>query len=208
MAITNYTQLQSSIASWLLRDDLTAVIPDFITLAEAQFNREIRNRKMIKRATATIDSQYSAVPSDWLQNVDLVMETNPVTTLQFVTSEQLDRLRGSNSTTGNPAVYTVVGQELEVLPVPASNSTLTGELTYYGKIDALSASTATNWLLNSSPDIYLYGTLLQSAPYLVEDERIAVWGGIYTKLINDLNISDSNARIGDSTLRIRATALQ
>ena len=50
MAITNYTQLQSSIASWLLRDDLTAVIPDFITLAEAQFNREIRNRKMIKRA--------------------------------------------------------------------------------------------------------------------------------------------------------------
>ncbi len=167
MAITNYTQLQSSIASWLLRDDLTAVIPDFITLAEAQFNREIRNRKMIKRATATIDSQYSAVPSDWLQNVDLVMETNPVTTLQFVTSEQLDRLRGSNSATGNPAVYTVVGQELEVLPVPASNSTLTGELTYYGKIDALSASTATNWLLNSSPDIYLYGTLLQSAPYLV-----------------------------------------
>ena len=137
MAITNYTQLQSSIASWLLRDDLTAVIPDFITLAEAQFNREIRNRKMIKRATATIDSQYSAVPSDWLQNVDLVMETNPVTTLQFVTSEQLE-----------------------------------------------------------------------SAPYLVEDERIAVWGGIYTKLINDLNIADSNARIGDSTLRIRATALQ
>ena len=34
MAITNYTQLQSSIASWLLRDDLTAVIPDFITLAD------------------------------------------------------------------------------------------------------------------------------------------------------------------------------
>ena len=119
MAITNYAQLQSSIASWLLRSDLTAVIPDFITLAEAQFNREIRNRKMIKRATATIDSQYSAVPSDWLQNVDLVIETNPITTLQFVTSEQLDRLRGSTSTNGSPSVYTVVGQELEVLPVPA-----------------------------------------------------------------------------------------
>ena len=208
MAITNYAQLQSSIASWLLRSDLTAVIPDFITLAEAQFNREIRNRKMIKRATATIDSQYSAVPSDWLQNVDLVIETNPITTLQFVTSEQLDRLRGSNSTNGSPSVYTVVGQELEVLPVPADNSTLTGELTYYGKIEVLSDTNTTNWLLNSSPDIYLYGTLLQSAPYLVEDARVNLWAGIYSKLINDLNIADSNARIGDSTLRIRATALQ
>ena len=45
MAITNYTELKSSLADWLNRSDLTTVIPDFITLAESQFNREIRNRK-------------------------------------------------------------------------------------------------------------------------------------------------------------------
>ena len=63
MALVNYSDLKTNIAAWLNRTDLTTVIPDFITLAESSFNEEIRNRKMIKRATATIDSQYSAVPA-------------------------------------------------------------------------------------------------------------------------------------------------
>ena len=173
MAITNYTELKSSLADWLNRSDLTTVIPDFITLAESQFNREIRNRKMIKRATATIDSQYSAVPADWLQTVDFVVEANPVVTLDFITNEQLDKYRAKYTTGGTPKFYTIVGQELEVLPVP-DTATLTGEITYYSKIPALSGTNATNWLLNSSPDIYLYGTLMQSAPYLVDDARLPV----------------------------------
>ena len=207
MAITNYTELKSSLADWLNRSDLTTVIPDFITLAESQFNREIRNRKMIKRATATIDSQYSAVPADWLQTVDFVVEANPVVTLDFITNEQLDKYRAKYTTGGTPKFYTIVGQELEVLPVP-DTATLTGEITYYSKIPALSGTNATNWLLNSSPDIYLYGTLMQSAPYLVDDARLPVWASIYQKLVGDLAIADQKARVGDSTLKMKATALQ
>jgi len=207
MALSNYSQLKSSVADWLNRTDLTTAIVDFITLAEAQFNKEIRNRKMIKRATATIDSQYSAVPSDWLQTVDFVIESNPIVTLEFVTNEKLDKLRETYTSSGTPEFYTIVGQELEVLPVPDS-ATLTGELTYYSKIPNLTDTATTNWLLNSNPDIYLYGTLLQSAPYLVDDARIPVWSSLYQKLVKDLEIADQKARVGDSTLRMKATALQ
>ena len=35
MALTNFTELKSSIADFLNRDDLTSVIPTFIALAEA-----------------------------------------------------------------------------------------------------------------------------------------------------------------------------
>ena len=207
MALSNYSELKSSVADWLNRTDLTTAIVDFITLAEAQFNKEIRNRKMIKRATATIDSQYSAVPSDWLQTVDFVIESNPIVTLEFVTNEKLDTLRETYTSSGTPEFYTIVGQELEVLPVPDS-ATLTGELTYYSKIPNLTDTATTNWLLNSNPDIYLYGTLLQSAPYLVDDARIPVWASLYQKLVKDLEIADQKARVGDSTLRMKATALQ
>ena len=207
MALANYSDLQASVADWLNRSDLTTVIVDFITLAESQFNKEIRNRKMIKRSTATIDSQYSAVPADWLQTVDFVIESNPVTTLEFITNEQLDKLRATYVASGTPKFYTIVGQELEVLPTPDS-ATLTGEITYYSKIPSLSDSATTNWLINSDPDIYLYGTLLQSAPYLVDDARIAVWGSLYQKLLKDLEIADQKARVGDSTLKMKATALQ
>lgn len=207
MALVNYSDLKTSIADWLNRSDLTATIPDFITLAESGFNKEIRNRKMIKRATATIDSQYSAVPADWLQTVDFVIETNPVVTLEFITNEKLDKLRETYTSSGTPKFYTIVGQELEVLPVPDS-ATLTGEITYYSKIPNLTDVSPTNWLMNSSPDIYLYGSLLQSAPYLVDDSRIPVWASMYQKLVKDLEIADQKARVGDSTLKMKATALQ
>ena len=57
MALTNYSELKSSIADFLNRDDLTSVIPTFISLAEAQFARDLRHYKMENRATGTIDSQ-------------------------------------------------------------------------------------------------------------------------------------------------------
>ena len=64
MALANYSDLQSSIADWLNRDDLTTVIKDFVALAETQMNRTIRHHKMHERATANIDSRFSALPSD------------------------------------------------------------------------------------------------------------------------------------------------
>ncbi len=43
MALTYYTGLKTSIADFLNRDDLTSVIPDFVALAEAQINRDVRH---------------------------------------------------------------------------------------------------------------------------------------------------------------------
>ena len=46
MAISTYTELQTAVANWLDRDDLTARIPEFIALTEARFNRLLRVRSM------------------------------------------------------------------------------------------------------------------------------------------------------------------
>ena len=43
MAITTYDELKTSVADFLNRDDLTSVIPDFITMAEADLNRNVRH---------------------------------------------------------------------------------------------------------------------------------------------------------------------
>ena len=60
MALTTYAELKTSIGDWLNRADLTAVIPDFISLAEAQIERTLRTRQMIVRANASFDAQYGA----------------------------------------------------------------------------------------------------------------------------------------------------
>jgi len=47
MSFSNYSALQTTIASYLGRTDLTAMIPTFITLAEARLQRELRTRPML-----------------------------------------------------------------------------------------------------------------------------------------------------------------
>ena len=204
MAVNSYSALQASIADFLNRSDLTAVIPDFITLAEAQFNRNIRHRKMVERATATLDSEYSAVPGDWLESIRFQINTNPITVMEFVSPDQAAMLKGANSASGKPIYYTQIGQQFQVIPAPDSGSAYTGELTYYAKIPALTVSNTSNWLLVEAPDLYLYGSLLQAAPYLQDDQRITVWGALYDRAISDLKVSDERSRMSTSALRMRA----
>ena len=66
MAIATYTDLQTSIANFLARSDLTAQIPDFIALAEASMSRELETRSQEKRVTANTVSgnEYLALPTD------------------------------------------------------------------------------------------------------------------------------------------------
>ena len=68
MAITTYAELQSAVADFLNRDDLTSVIPTFIDLAEAQMQRTIRHHKMMQRAeglqTARLHPSLDALKRD------------------------------------------------------------------------------------------------------------------------------------------------
>ena len=207
MAITSYSTLQTTVGDWLNRSDLTTVIPDFITLAEAQFNRTLRHRKMVERATATLDTEYSAMPADWLESIRYQINTNPITVMEFVSPDQAAMLKGAYSTSGKPIFYSQIGQQFQVIPAPDSGSAYTGELTYYASIPALSAGNTSNWLLADSPDIYLYGALLQSAPYLQDDQRLNIWAAIYQRLIDDLKVSDERSRMATSSLRMRARSL-
>ena len=200
MAISTYAELQSAVGDFLNRQDLTTVIPTFIALAEADFNRSIRHRSMLTRATATIDSQFTALPTDFLEAKNIQLNSEPITVLRYVTMEHADLVRQRNPT-GQPVYYSIVGDTLEVVPVP--DASFTAELTYYKKIPALVDDTDTNWLLSYHPDVYLYGTLMQSAPYLKDDQRIPVWGSLYRQYLADVNASSDKAEFSGSALHMR-----
>jgi hypothetical protein len=202
MAITSYSELQSAIADWLLRDDLTTVIPSFISLAEAKFNRRLRDYRMVKRADAEIDTGYFAVPADWLQNIRFHLKTTPITTLEYVTPDQASEERIGYAQAGTPKFFTMIGKQFQVVPAPSG--TLDGELTYYSKIPALSGSNTTNWLLDIAPDAYLYGALMEAAPYLDDQEKLQVWSGLLEQSMQALRVEHQRAALGSSSLRMRA----
>lgn len=205
MAITTYNELKTAVADWLNRDDLTAVIPTFIALAEAGMERVLRTRNMLTRATATIDTQYSTVPADFLEIRTMKLLTSPVQPLTFQTKDVLDQLdaeRGSGG--GKPLDFTVAGNQIRVSPVP--DGSYTAELDYYAKLDKLSGSVSTNWILASHPDAYLYGALIQSAPYLKDDDRANIWSTLYAAAVQGIQQADERAATTGGALKVRTNS--
>ena len=201
MALNSYSALQSAIESWLLRTDLSAgASADFITLAEAQITRDIRHWRMVTTASLTIDAQYVALPSDWVETTRISTNASGYAPLRLSSVADIEAMRGSNSdTTGTPSYYAHIGGNFEFYPTP--DTTYTGELIYTAKIPALSDANTTNWLLDEAPDAYLYGSLIQSAPYLVEDARIAVWGSLYAAGVKRLNDTSDAAKWSGTGLK-------
>jgi hypothetical protein len=203
MALSTYAELKASVADWLNRSDLTSAITDFVSLAEAQMERDLRTRQMIVRANATVNTEYSALPDDYLEAKSFKLTgTNPITPLVFQSINALDDLQVSYSASGQPKYFCVIGGQIRVLPTP--DTSYVSELIYYGKLSKLSTSNTTNWLLTMSPDVYLYGSLLQAAPYLQDDARIQVWASLYQKGIDALNLADERGSMTGGALMARA----
>lgn len=204
MAITTYAELQSAIGTFLDRSDLTSIAPDFIALAEARINREVRHWRMETRATLSFSSRYTALPDDWIETVRLTMgnASTGYRALAYMPRDEMERFRANNvDTSGVPEFFTLTGGTIEVFPTP-SETYASAELLYLAEIPALSGSQTTNWLLTHAPDCYVYGALLHSAPYLHEDARVAVWGDLYVQAVADLNRASDKARTS-GPLRMR-----
>ena len=205
MAISNYTELQTAVANWLDRDDLTARIPEFIALAEARFNRVLRLRSMETKQTAsTAAAQRNyALPTNYIQMRNFQLNTSPLTTLSYVTPEIYDRLWGGSSG-GTPKFYTILADEISLGPIPGS--VITMEMLFYKKFDNLSGSVATNWLITNAPDIYLYGTMLEAEPFIMNDERVQLWAAALERGVSDLQEQDNKDRHSGSALRVMNTS--
>lgn len=205
MAITTYAELKSSIANWLNRDDLTSVIPDFISLTEAGINRDLRHYKMINRVDATLDSRYVQMPADWLETVRFGITSGTTYRLELVSrDDMLEYRQNTSDIAGIPKFYANIGDTIEVFPTPAAEYQM--QLQYYAKTPALSDSNTDNWLLSDAPDIYLYGALVQAAPYLNDDARVQTWAALYSAAIQSLQKASDDTRFAGSGLRMRVTS--
>lgn len=188
-----YAGLKASIADFLNRTDLTAVIPDFIALFEAEANRELRVRQKIISATATVSSEFAELPEDFNGAITVTLPDN--SDLDFVSPEGLaDRKRwgGTTAQSGTPTCVAVVGSQFQFYP--ATTSALVVTLTYYQRFTPFSSGA--NWLSTDHIDLYLYGSLVHSAPYLQDDLRLPIWASLALKAINDLKSADKKESYG------------
>lgn len=210
VSIATYDDLVSAVSDYLARDDLTPRVPDFVTLTEAKFNRVLKCRQMEVRSTTTIDMssdepQMVTLPTDF-QTMRAIKLTNVdcQPRLEYMSDAQMDEYRSTlANVAGIPRYFSIYGTEMELAPSPDSAYTI--EMKYRAYLPALNATNQTNWLIAIAPDLYLYGVLLEAAPYMKDDPRIQVWGAGMTQALDGLNGLAQDAGYGSGPLVMRNT---
>jgi len=184
--ITDYTTLQAAIIDWSKRNDLAGSVPQFIALAEAQMQRRLDSMDGNTQIAVTIpgaepDANYWSLPADFSQMnfcyIDLGLGQKQV--LDQHPANQLEELN-TTGRMGMPQGYAIVG--LGGLPHMkfdrTPDATYTLAINYRAQFTPLSLANPSNWLLREHPDLYLFCSLMQTAPYLKQDARLATWAAM------------------------------
>jgi len=182
VAIATYSDLQAAIASWLNRTDLTAQIPDFITLAEARMMRKLRLRLFEQEAAVntTTSSRTVALPADYREPLNLWLNRgNGREALNFIPASVLETV----TTPGAPLYWAIDGGNLAFERPCDQPYSIT--FRYIQKL-ALSALSPTNALLTAYPDAYLTAALAEASRFLKDADAAKLWDDKHNQVAHDI----------------------
>ena len=198
MSLATYDDLKTAVADWLDREDLTDRVPDFIAMGEAKISRRLRVAEMELTGSATMVNGAVTLPPDFIEARRIISDAAGATgtPLEGITPSYASE-RFASSQAGVPTHYAIVGDTLVTYPNGGA-----GDVTmiYYARPPAIAAY-GTNWLLTRAPDLYLYASLINAAPFLGDDGRIATWAGLFEQILGELQASDERSRYANARTR-------
>ena len=202
MALSTYAELKTAVATRLSRSNMTALIPDFITIAHAKMMRgdivnqmpALRIDDMLADADIVLSAGVGTLPSDYLERKSLYIDDSTETTMKFLPVAKFNTL-GAKTQAGTPAFYTIKGSS--ILVAPYSSDTL--KFHYYGLITEPSADSDTNAIFTKTPHAYLYGALAEAYDQIRAMDKSTYYRQQFVSAVVTLNEeSDSHEFDGDS----------
>ena len=200
MALSTYSELQATVANYLNRDDLTTLIPTFITLTENRLNRELRVRANMVRATTTTTAgqAFYDLPSDLIELRNITYDNNSQShALRYLSPESVSREYGT-ILSGQPRAYTNLGNDLKLTPAPDAAYTIS--INYYSQLRSLSDNVTTNDVLAEYPSLYLFGSCLEGAIYLNDTDQTNRFGSVFQKALDDVQRAEEAARYSGTVM--------
>lgn len=200
MTISTYVELQTAIQDWYEdRADLQPFTADFISLAEAYFNLNLRVRQMETSTDLTPDGDgVCTLPTDYIEAKRVVELASIRRALEYITEDAADDYYPTRSA-DLACHYMILGSELTALPISSNDI----ELSYYQAIPALSDSNTTNWLLTKSPNLYLHTCLMYAAEWLHENDEVAKEAALVARFVDLLQGADNRGKFGNAGMTLR-----
>lgn len=191
MAISSYATLKTAIEAWSQRSDLSAVVDDFIDITESRLNRELRVSQQETVSTLSAVAGLITLPADFL--AIRTVSVGGERPLHYVTPAELDTIHLSDV-----GRYSIVGDNIKLNITGAADVVVT----YYAKIAALSDAVATNWVLDTHPEVYLYGCLSEAFRYSMDEDQAAKYAGLYSQSVGQIQRLNRD-RLTGQAMRVR-----
>lgn len=198
-AITSYATLKTEIAAFLHRSDLTSEIPGFIQLGELRIYRDLRVRQMETALSSAISSGVVALPTGYMELKYAYVSGSPAQKLERKDAEWIYHNYPTRSSDGKPKFIAREASNFIFGPYPDSAYTITG--VYYKKLTSIVTSEEANWLITDVPDLILFASLCEAAPWLMNDERTGVWEAKYAQIKARVQKQDDDEEFSGSPLQ-------
>ena len=201
--MNTYSELQSFVADFLARDDLTTQIRTFVRLAEQRMSREldIALLETTTQLAVTANATTTALPTDLRSIREVAKIVDGVrTNLSYLTPAQYDvRIRDAGQSATE--FYTIVANNIKLAAVPTADLTL--ELIYNEGVAQLSDTATSNTLLTRHGDCYLHGTLKAAFDFLQDEQRSIYHDAQFTRCLAEIDRDSNKQRYGNADLQIR-----
>ena len=195
--ISTYAELQTAVGNWSYRTDLTALIPDFITLCEADMQVRCKLTEFEASTTLTLTSGIATLPTGFVGHRAVYWDGDQTRPLKYLPPDRFD---ASTNLAGLGTYFTITGGTIKVSPLQDG----TVVMTYKARFTPLAASNTTNYLLTNYPDAYLHGSLVQMARYTKDSDAMATTMPLYEAAIKRIQ-SDNMARKYPGPLEVRVS---
>lgn len=197
MTISTVSDLKAALnggAGWLHRDYSDAKLNEFISLAEAKFNRLLRVRQMEASFTGTISSGLVTRPADLVAVKAMWSDSNRYPSVE---QKSLEYVLQNGSDGSIPLFY---AWERSYFRFNTQSGSVAG--VYYEQIDGLTDTNTTNWLLAFAPDLYIAAVIAEHAQYAIDPSALE-WASKTAGLIDSLNAKDATDRFSGNSLVVR-----
>jgi len=176
-------------------------LPRLINFAERRIAKELKIQGFIRVMAAEIKTGVAVYlkPDRWRETVSMTLAGKPI----FPRSVEYVRSYWPVQATVGETEFYADYDYTHWLFAPTPNTDAQLEVIYYELPPLLDDSNTTNWLTAYAPNVLLYATLLECAPFLKNDERIDTWQTLYDRGAQALNGEDLKRIMDRNTIRQR-----
>lgn len=198
--VMTYDSLTSTVLQYLERSDAAVVeaIPTFITLCEFEIAQNIKTlgQMEVVDSVMQIGNPVIPKPARWRKTTSMTLANSGSKQPLLVRKlEYLNNYSQDTTVTGTPLYYADYDYD-HWMVAPTPDKAYPFEALCYTRLQPLSQANQTNWLTQNAPNAMLFGTLKQTAPFLKNDARLALWKQMFDEALGSLKTEDT-LRVAD-----------